>query len=55
MASQELIDYCRARFTDFKCPRSVDFVAELPRYPTGKLYKRLLRDKYRAGQQTPIV
>ena len=29
-----------------KTPRSVDFMAELPRHPTGKLYKRLLRDKY---------
>jgi long-chain acyl-CoA synthetase len=29
-----------------KCPRSIDFEAELPRLPTGKLYKRLLRDRY---------
>ena len=29
-----------------KCPRSIDFEAELPRHPTGKLYKRLLRDRY---------
>jgi acyl-CoA synthetase (AMP-forming)/AMP-acid ligase II len=33
----------------FKCPRSVDFRDELPRYPTGKLYKRLLRDEYWQG------
>ena len=51
----ELIAYCRDRLTHFKCPRSVDFVTELPRYPTGKLYKRLLRDKYWAGHQTSIV
>ena len=31
----------------FKCPRTIDFEAELPRLPTGKLYKRLLRDRYR--------
>ena len=30
-------------------PKSVDFMAELPRHPTGKLYKRLLRDKYWEG------
>jgi long-chain acyl-CoA synthetase len=53
--AQELIDYCRDRLAHFKCPRTVDFVAELPRYPTGKLYKRLLRDAYWSGHQTSIV
>ncbi len=42
----ELMDYCRARLSHIKCPRSVDFRAELPRHPTGKLYKRLLKDEY---------
>jgi len=51
----ELITYCRDRLAHFKCPRTVDFTHELPRYPTGKLYKRLLRDQYWAGHQTPIV
>ena len=40
---QELIAFCRARLAAFKCPRSVDFVDELPRLPTGKLAKRLLQ------------
>jgi long-chain acyl-CoA synthetase len=52
---QELIAFCRANLAHFKCPRSVDFVDELPRLPTGKLYKRLVRDKYWAGHQTAIV
>ncbi len=39
----ELIRYCRSQLADVKCPRSVDFRAELPRHPTGKLYKRLLQ------------
>jgi long-chain acyl-CoA synthetase len=52
---QELIGYCRDRLTHFKCPRSIDFVAELPRSATGKLYKRLLRDAYWKGHQTSIV
>ncbi len=52
---QELIAYCRDRLTHFKCPRTVDFVGELPRSATGKLYKRLLRDEYWKGHQTPIV
>ena len=42
----ELIVYCRDRLADFKCPRSVDFELELPRHPTGKLYKKILRDRY---------
>ncbi|MEY2416972.1 MAG: hypothetical protein QOH53_2306, partial [Ilumatobacteraceae bacterium] len=43
---RELIAFCRERLADVKCPRSVDFRAELPRHPTGKLYKRLLKDEY---------
>jgi long-chain acyl-CoA synthetase len=43
---RELIAFCRDHLAHFKCPRSVDFVDELPRLPTGKLYKRLLRDRY---------
>ena len=42
----ELIAYCKANLADYKCPRSVDFEAALPRHPTGKLYKKVLRDKY---------
>jgi acyl-CoA synthetase (AMP-forming)/AMP-acid ligase II len=46
----ELIAFCRGRLAHFKCPRSVEFRDELPRLPTGKLYKRLLRDPYWAGR-----
>jgi len=42
----ELIAYCRSRIADVKCPRTVDFVEELPRLPTGKLQKKLLRAPY---------
>jgi acyl-CoA synthetase (AMP-forming)/AMP-acid ligase II len=42
----ELIRFCREHLADVKCPRSIDFRAELPRHPTGKLYKRLLKDEY---------
>jgi acyl-CoA synthetase (AMP-forming)/AMP-acid ligase II len=44
--ADELMEYCRARLAHYKCPKSVDFRDELPRHPTGKLYKRLLRDEY---------
>ncbi len=46
---RELIAYCKEHLADVKCPRSVDFRAELPRHPTGKLYKRLLKDEYWAA------
>jgi long-chain acyl-CoA synthetase len=47
----ELIAYCRGRLAGYKCPRSIDFDAELPRTDTGKLYKRRLRDRYWAEAQ----
>ncbi|HZQ28449.1 MAG TPA: AMP-binding protein [Acidimicrobiales bacterium] len=52
---RELLAYCKDQLAGYKCPRSVDFEAELPRHPTGKLYKRLLKDRYWQGHQTQIV
>ncbi len=45
----ELIAHCRVHLAGYKAPRSIDFVEDFPRHETGKLYKRLLRDKYWAG------
>ncbi len=45
--AEELTTFARQHLAAYKVPRSVDFVDELPRLPTGKLYKRLLRDQYR--------
>jgi long-chain acyl-CoA synthetase len=39
----DLMAHCRSRLASFKCPRSVEFVTELPRTPTGKLLRRRLR------------
>ena len=50
----ELIAFCRSQLADVKCPRSVDFRVELPRHPTGKLYKRLLKDEYWAASGRTI-
>jgi fatty-acyl-CoA synthase len=50
----ELIAFCRESLADLKCPRTVDFRAELPRTPTGKLVKRLLKDEYWAGHAARI-
>ncbi|WP_068270892.1 acyl-CoA synthetase [Aldersonia kunmingensis] len=58
MASDEvaaaLIAWCRGELASYKCPRTVDFVDELPRDPSGKLYKRLLREKYWEGHDSRI-
>jgi long-chain acyl-CoA synthetase len=51
---RELIELCRASLAGYKCPRRVDFVAGLPREPTGKLAKRKLRDPYWAGLERAI-
>ena len=53
--ADELIAYCRERLSPIKCPRSVDFEPELPRHPTGKLYKRLIRDRYWGKRESRIV
>ena len=52
---RELIAHCREHLAHYKCPVSVDFSDELPRQPTGKLYKRLLRDRYWGDQKSKIV
>jgi long-chain acyl-CoA synthetase len=51
----ELIAFCAQHMARYKVPRSIDFEAELPRLPTGKLYKRVLRDRYWADKATRIV
>ncbi len=53
--AEELILFCREHLAHMKCPRTIDFVAELPRLPTGKLYKRQLRDRYWGGRASRIV
>ena len=45
----ELIAHCRSQLATIKCPRTISFRDELPRLPTGKLYKKQLRDEYLAG------
>jgi len=44
--SAELMAYARSKVAHYMAPRSVDFIEEMPRLPTGKLYKRVLRDAY---------
>ena len=53
--ADELIAFCSQALSRQKVPRSIDFEAELPRLPTGKLYKRLLRDRYWGNKTSRIV
>ncbi len=52
---RDLLQFARQHLASFKVPRSIDFEAELPRHPTGKLYKRLLKDRYWQGRQHRIA
>ena len=51
----ELMAYCRANLSHIKAPRMLEFMQELPRHPTGKLYKRLIRDAYWGKEGSRIV
>jgi fatty-acyl-CoA synthase len=52
---RELIEFCHGRLARLKCPRTIDFEAELPRSESGKLYKRRLKDRYWQGHATRIL
>ena len=51
----ELMAYARAQLSHVKAPKVIDFMHELPRHPTGKLYKRLIRDAYWGKEGSRIV
>jgi fatty-acyl-CoA synthase len=53
--ADELTRWCREELSGVKTPRQIDFTAELPRHATGKLYKRLLRDRYWGNSESRIV
>ena len=53
--ADELIAWTAARLAHYKCPRAVDFELNLPRGENGKLYKRVLRDRYWAGRTSRIL
>lgn len=52
--AQELIDFARASLPAFKCPRTVDFVEDLPRLPTGKIQRRVVREPFWEGRDRSI-
>ncbi|MBX3705733.1 MAG: AMP-binding protein [Pseudomonadales bacterium] len=53
--AEELLAFAQERLARYKCPKSVDFLEALPRLPTGKLYKRLIKDSYWGRHDSRIV
>jgi acyl-CoA synthetase (AMP-forming)/AMP-acid ligase II len=49
-----IIAFARERIASFKCPKSVDFIAEMPRNPSGKILRRTLREPYWAGRERQV-
>jgi acyl-CoA synthetase (AMP-forming)/AMP-acid ligase II len=54
VTSEELIAFARERIAGFKVPKSVDFIAELPRNPSGKILKKDLREPFWAGRERKV-
>jgi long-chain acyl-CoA synthetase len=50
----EIIEFMRTRIAHYKCPKSIDFLEAIPRNPTGKILKRVLREPYWRGQERRI-
>jgi len=50
----ELIAFCRTQLPAFKSPKSIDFVNDLPRLPSGKIQRRLVREPFWAGRSKQI-
>jgi acyl-CoA synthetase (AMP-forming)/AMP-acid ligase II len=46
LSEDELIDWCKGKIGKFKTPKKIEFADELPRTPTGKILKRVLREQY---------
>ena len=55
VTGEEIIDFCRDRLGGFQRPRSVDMVETLPRNPTGKVLRRVLREPYWAGRARRVA
>ena len=53
--AEDIIAWCRSRLSPVKCPRSVDFVEQLPRSDAGKLLKRIVRAPYWKGRDSCII
>jgi acyl-CoA synthetase (AMP-forming)/AMP-acid ligase II len=53
-SAAEIVEFMRSRIAHYKCPKTVDFLEAIPRNPTGKILKRVLREPYWRGQERRI-
>jgi acyl-CoA synthetase (AMP-forming)/AMP-acid ligase II len=53
-SAAEIIEFLRARIAHYKCPKTVDFLEAIPRNPTGKILKRVLREPYWKGRERRV-
>ena len=53
--ADDLLEFTAGKIAKYMVPKSIDFIDEMPRLPTGKLYKRLLRDRYWGQRNTRII
>jgi len=53
-SAAEIVEFMRARLAHYKCPKSIDFLEAIPRNPTGKILKRVLREPYWRGRERRI-
>ena len=53
-SEEEIISFAKERIAGFKSPKSVDFISELPRNPSGKILKKELRAPYWEGKERQI-
>jgi len=49
VTEEQVINYCKSKLADYKCPKTVRFVTDIPKGPTGKLLKRELAKQFGAG------
>ncbi|AKJ68424.1 AMP-dependent synthetase [Pandoraea thiooxydans] len=54
VTAEEILSYCRGRLADYKLPRSISFVAELPRNPSGKIARKVVREQYWTGSDRRV-
>jgi long-chain acyl-CoA synthetase len=54
LGEADIIEFCRARLAHFKCPASIDWVESIPRNPSGKILKTVLREPYWKGRDRQV-
>ena len=54
VTAEDILAHARERLAGFKCPKTVEIIEEIPRNPTGKILKRILREPYWEGHDRRV-